>query len=58
MKNGVIVGTVNEGINQLKGILLKISQQGNALVIDGENYLLLNIDESKYDLAKKFMWVG
>lgn len=53
MKNGVIVGTVNEGINLLKDVLLKISQQGNALVIDRENYLLLNINESKYDLAKK-----
>ncbi len=52
MKDGVIVGTVEEGINPLKDILLKISKQGNALVVDGENYLLLNINESKYGLAK------
>lgn len=52
MKDGVIVGTVEEGINLLRDVLLKMSKQGNALVIDGENYLLLNIDESKYGLAK------
>lgn len=52
MKNGVTVGKVKEGINLLKDVLVKISKQGNALVINGENYLLLNIDESKYISAK------